>query len=42
MCCWQLDLGGDAVGGDSCTDVIIVGKDIAGGQFVIAMLVVEL
>ena len=37
-----MDVGGDAVGGDSCTDVIIVGKDIASGQFVIAMVVVEL
>ena len=34
---------GDAVGGDGCTDVIIYycsGKDIASGQFVIAVVVV--
>ena len=32
---WQMNLGGgDAVGGDGCTDVII------GGQFVIAVVVV--
>ena len=24
MCCCQLDFGGDAVGGDDCTDVNIV------------------
>ena len=43
MCCWQLALGGDAVGGGGA-DMMFGGfdwKDIASGQVMIAVVVVD-